>query len=105
MLQLQEASSVFPTRAVKKNSKAGFVVISESSLFVKRFPKSWDEEKIVEQFGLYGVIHTIYLPRDDAGVSKQWALVDFSSSEEAERAKIAMHNFYIDKKSKKKNMR
>ena len=102
MLQFtEEASSVFPTRANENNSKKGFVAISGSSLFIKRFPKSWDEEKIAERFGLYGVIYAIYLPRDEAGISKQWALVDFSSSAEADRAKIAMHNFYIDEKSQK----
>ena len=85
---------------------AGFVNISESSLFVKRFPKEWDEAVLAELFSPYGTIESIFLPRDEAGVSKQWALVDFQDYCSAEQARIALHNVFIREeknKNKKKN--
>merc|ERR1719361_1529532 len=57
-----------------------------TNVYIQRFPKAWDEERLRAVFGEAGTIDSVYLARDEAGSSKQFGFCNFPNPEEAHQA-------------------
>lgn len=67
-----------------------------TNLYVKHFPKTWDEATLKELFGKNGEILSLAIMRDETGASRGFAFVNFADHEAASAALNALHNFVVE---------
>lgn len=83
-----------------------------TNLYVKHFPKNWDEAKIRELTEPFGAVSSIALAKDAAGSNKGFGFVSFEEHDAAVKAVEALNgkqieedgqtfNFYIGRAQKK----
>jgi len=57
-----------------------------TNLYVKEFPESWEEDKLMELFGTYGSVTSIKVARDPENRSRKFGFVNFAEHSSAEAA-------------------
>lgn len=57
-----------------------------TNLYVKQFPKSWDEDKVKELFSTCGPMASVFINRDEKGESRGFGFVDFVDHDGAAKA-------------------
>lgn len=68
------------------------------NLFVKNLDDSIDDEKLKEEFSPYGTITSVIVMKDEAGKSKGFGFVCYSTPEEATKAINEMHQRIVGSK-------
>jgi len=68
---------------VKSNAKL--------NLFVKNFPKTWNEEELKTLFSKYGTVESVFIQRLETGQSKCNGVVLFKDKQDAAKAKDALN--------------
>lgn len=68
------------------------------NLFVKNLDDSIDDERLKEEFAPYGNITSVIVMKDDAGKSKGFGFVCYSTPEEATKAINEMHQRLVESK-------
>lgn len=68
------------------------------NVFVKNLDDSIDEARLKEEFSPYGEITSLVIMKDEAGKSKGFGFVCFSSPEEANKAIAEMHQRIVESK-------
>lgn len=69
---------------VKRNERSG--VADWTNLYVKQFPETWDDSKLMEHFSKIGEVANVSIQRDEEGKSKKFGFVNFVEHAAAEKA-------------------
>eukprot|EP00927_Polykrikos_kofoidii_P082211 TRINITY_DN810_c0_g1_i1.p1 TRINITY_DN810_c0_g1~~TRINITY_DN810_c0_g1_i1.p1 ORF type:complete len:645 (-),score=158.26 TRINITY_DN810_c0_g1_i1:140-2014(-) len=75
---------------VKRANRAGGDVENFTNLYVKHFPKEWNEEKLLEVFSECGRVKSAAV-RQDANKGREFAFVDFENADDAKKAVTTLH--------------
>jgi RNA recognition motif-containing protein len=71
---------------------------AKSNLYIKQFPTTWDEKKILEfvnqTFEIYGVISSCGV-FEDKNIGKKYAFVAFEEQEAAQKAMVELNDYEI----------
>lgn len=67
-----------------------------TNIYVQRFPKTWNEEKLQEVFSEVGPINSVHMPMDDEGNNKGFAFANFPDPDHAAAAVEAFNNREIE---------
>jgi len=88
--RLEELKKQHEAARIEKLSKSQGV-----NLFIKNLDDSIDDEKLREEFQSFGTITSVKVMTDEAGKSKGFGFVSFSSPEEASRAISEMNQHML----------
>eukprot|EP00746_Dinoflagellata_sp_MGD_P079669 gnl/MRDRNA2_/MRDRNA2_31889_c0_seq1.p1 gnl/MRDRNA2_/MRDRNA2_31889_c0~~gnl/MRDRNA2_/MRDRNA2_31889_c0_seq1.p1 ORF type:complete len:578 (-),score=90.37 gnl/MRDRNA2_/MRDRNA2_31889_c0_seq1:56-1789(-) len=91
-LQIGNSTVVVCPLQKRETSRAGDdanATMAYTNLYVKHFPKNWDETKLKEEFAEFGAVNSLAIMADGKG--RPFALVDFMSADDAKKAVEALH--------------
>ena len=80
----QEDCTLIVGLFVKRNERSG--VADWTNLYVKQFPETWDDSKLMEHFSKIGEVANVSIQKDEEGKSKKFGFVNFVEHASAEKA-------------------
>lgn len=67
-----------------------------TNVYVQRFPKAWDRERLMEVFSEIGPVNSVHLAVDENGESKQFGFCNFPNPDDAAKAVEHFNNREVD---------
>jgi len=67
-----------------------------TNVYVQRFPKAWDRERLMEVFSEVGPVNSVHLAVDETGESKQFGFCNFPDPDDAAKAVEFFNNKEVD---------
>jgi polyadenylate-binding protein len=67
-----------------------------TNLYVKHFPQSWSEEKLLELFTPMGTVASCFIQKGEDGKSKGFAFINYEEHEAAEKAVTDLHGKTVE---------
>lgn len=76
--------TVYVGEFIPRDGRAPAEVTHFTNIYVKNFPEDWDEEKVLEEFSVFGPITSSMVQKDKK--NRQFAFLNFEDSEHAKAA-------------------
>jgi polyadenylate-binding protein len=70
-----------------------------TNLYIKQFPLSWDDAKLAEVFGSFGLVSSIFVSRDESGKSRGFGFIDYKEHPSAAKALSELNGKSVEDES------